>query len=386
MADIFISYSKKDHEQARLLAAYLEAEGFSVWWDTSLKSGEQFRKVIMTELGRARAAIVIWTENSIESDWVQSEAGRAHADRKLIPVKSKALQYKDIPPPFDNMHTENVDRRENILGAVVAQLAKPEAQVSAIGQISKTAKYHVLSWLGIVGAVMTLSRNLQSMFTLARLTRRIFESWGDIVQTAWSNVLFFVPKVYGTDAMILTLFGFTLMNMALCLRRGVERPPKRLILLSLLPAVIPAGVLFIGFDRFDLAEQVQESFGYYGRFLKIVGSGIAAFVNALPDGALKITIGVPVVTFFFLPPLTPLVLAYLGIRKVSTLRIDWRALTSRLWRIVGGIVVVLALNMLALLLEGQPMARRACEVTLGWSSPLSACMPWRYSDVNRSDA
>ena len=161
MADIFISYSKKDHEEARLLAAYLEAEGFSVWWDTSLKSGEQFRKVIMTELGRARAAIVIWTENSIESDWVQSEAGRAHADRKLIPVKAKSLQYKDIPPPFDNMHIENVGQRENILGAIVAQLAKPKSQVSAIGQISKKARYHVLSWLGIAGAVLTLSSNLQ---------------------------------------------------------------------------------------------------------------------------------------------------------------------------------------------------------------------------------
>ena len=209
--------------------------------DTSLKSGEQFRKVIMTELGRARAVIAIWTENSIESDWVQSEAGRAHAERKLIPVKSKALQYKDIPPPFDNMHTENVDRRENILGAVVAHLAKPKSQVSAVGQISKTAKYQVLSWLGIIGAVMTLTANLQNIFTLARLTRRIFKSSADMLQTVWATVLFFVPKVYGTDAIILTLFGFALMNMALCLRRGVERPPKRLILLSLLPAVIVLG-------------------------------------------------------------------------------------------------------------------------------------------------
>ena len=91
VADVFISYSKKDYDEARMLAAFLEAEGYSVWWDTSLVSGESFRKVIMTELGRARAAIVIWTENSIESDWVQSEAGRAHADRKLIPVKSKGL-------------------------------------------------------------------------------------------------------------------------------------------------------------------------------------------------------------------------------------------------------------------------------------------------------
>jgi hypothetical protein len=35
MADIFISYSKNDHDQARMLAAFLEAEGYSVWWDTN---------------------------------------------------------------------------------------------------------------------------------------------------------------------------------------------------------------------------------------------------------------------------------------------------------------------------------------------------------------
>ena len=35
----------------------------------------------MEERDKARAAIVIWTENNITSDWVMSEAGRAHADR-----------------------------------------------------------------------------------------------------------------------------------------------------------------------------------------------------------------------------------------------------------------------------------------------------------------
>ena len=55
----------------------------------------------MTELGRARAVIVIWTDTSIKSDWVRSEAGRAQADRKLIPVKLEHLTYKDLPPPFD---------------------------------------------------------------------------------------------------------------------------------------------------------------------------------------------------------------------------------------------------------------------------------------------
>jgi hypothetical protein len=88
MADIFISYAKADQEQVRLLAAFLEAHGYSVWWDSSLLSGENFRHVIMTELAHARLALVLWTETSTQSDWVQSEAGRAHADRKLIPLKT----------------------------------------------------------------------------------------------------------------------------------------------------------------------------------------------------------------------------------------------------------------------------------------------------------
>jgi hypothetical protein len=354
VADIFISYSKKDHEEARLLAAYLEAEGYSVWWDASLQSGEQFRKVIMTELGRARVVVVIWTENSIESDWVQSEAGRAHADRKLIPVKSKSLQYKDIPPPFDNMHIENIDRRENILGAIVAQLAKPESQISTAGRISKTAKYQLLSWLGIIGAVMTLTSNMQNMLTLARVTRRIFDSWADILLSAWAAVLFFLPKVYGSDAVMLTLFAFAAINMALCLREGVEHPPRRLILLSLLPAAMVAGVFFIGLLRFDDVEQVDEDRGYYFSLVKIVAGRAFDFINALPDGFVKITVAVPILAVIFLAPVALVVLAYFGLRVVSTRRIDWRALTTRLWRIVGGIAVVLALNVVALWLESQP--------------------------------
>jgi TIR domain len=355
VADIFISYSKTDHEEARLLAAYLEAEGYSVWWDTSLKSGEQFRKVIMTELGRARAVIVIWTENSIESDWVQSEAGRAHADRKLIPVKSKSLQYKDIPPPFDNMHIENTGQRENILGAVVAQLAKPESQVSAIGQISKKARYHFLSWLGIAGAAITLASNLQGMLTLARLTRRLFESWGEVFQALWSYVLFFVPKVYGTDAMLLTLFSFALMNMALCLRRkSGEVFSKVAVLKALVPALIVLVILTIGMLGFDDIEQRDQAYGYFIRTVGYVTSGLIAFVNDLPDGIIRKLVGAVYLLFFFLVvPLAPIVLAYAAVRFSTPMRLDWSALASRLWRIVGLIGILLALNYFSLWLEQQ---------------------------------
>jgi TIR domain-containing protein len=54
VADIFISYSKKDEAEARLLAAFLEAEGLSVWWDQTLLGGEKYRATITAELDKAR--------------------------------------------------------------------------------------------------------------------------------------------------------------------------------------------------------------------------------------------------------------------------------------------------------------------------------------------
>jgi TIR domain len=39
MADVFISYSKHDPEPTERLAAELERQGYSVWWDTSLLTG-----------------------------------------------------------------------------------------------------------------------------------------------------------------------------------------------------------------------------------------------------------------------------------------------------------------------------------------------------------
>src|SRR5215510_14954314 len=167
MADVFVSYAKTDRSLASKLVAMLEAEGWKVWWDTSLAIGDDFRHEIMTELGRARAVIVIWTDTSIKSDWVRSEAGRAQADRKLIPVKLEHPTYKDLPPPFDVLHTENVSENDKIRAAVVAQLAKPEVEPSAAALLTKEFKYEVLTWVGIAGGAMTLFSAIAFALVLA---------------------------------------------------------------------------------------------------------------------------------------------------------------------------------------------------------------------------
>ena len=111
MSDIFISYTKTDHALALRLAAFLEAEGWTVWWDNSLGAADLYRDEIMKQLAAARAVITIWSPNSIKSDWVRAEAGRAKADGKLIPVKTPEVGYSDIPLPFGEMTRRMLDRR-----------------------------------------------------------------------------------------------------------------------------------------------------------------------------------------------------------------------------------------------------------------------------------
>jgi hypothetical protein len=48
MADVFISYAKADRSLASKLAAMLEAEGWKVWWDTTLIPGD--RRLVVLKL------------------------------------------------------------------------------------------------------------------------------------------------------------------------------------------------------------------------------------------------------------------------------------------------------------------------------------------------
>jgi hypothetical protein len=185
MADIFISYTKADRPLALKLAAMLDAEGWTTWWDTSLTIGDDFRNEIMTELGRARAVIVIWTDASIKSDWVRSEAGRAQADRKLIPVKLPHLVYEDLPPPFDVLHTENVGQEDKIKAAVVAQLAKPAVEPSPWALLGKGLKWELLSWWGIIGGAITLFVAISTTLKLADWARVLVEHWREWTHAFW---------------------------------------------------------------------------------------------------------------------------------------------------------------------------------------------------------
>lgn len=118
MTDIFISYSKQDRPLVEKLASSLEGDGFVVWWDTSLVTGDDYRTAIDKHLDEARAVIVVWTANSIASKWVISEAEHADARNKLIPLRTTDLDITRIPKPFTGRHTEVIDNAAVIRAAL----------------------------------------------------------------------------------------------------------------------------------------------------------------------------------------------------------------------------------------------------------------------------
>jgi hypothetical protein len=212
MADIFISYSKSDRPLALHLSAFLEAEGWTVWWDKSLSAGDTYRDEIMKQLAAARAVVTIWSESSIRSDWVRAESGRAKADGKLIPVKTAGLTYADIPLPFGEMHTESIGAPDLIRAAVVAQLARPAAQASAVSLATRAIRLHLLTWTGIVGGAITLFTNAKEVLNLADWARWVILFWQDWTHAFWTWMFGWVGVNISREFVpLLSFTAFTLM-------------------------------------------------------------------------------------------------------------------------------------------------------------------------------
>lgn len=97
MADIFISYSSEDKTRVKTIAEALEQKGWSVWWDRQIPVGQRYDTVIEQQLTQAKCVIVIWTQRSVQSEWVKNEASDAAQRNILAPV---LLEEVTIPLAF----------------------------------------------------------------------------------------------------------------------------------------------------------------------------------------------------------------------------------------------------------------------------------------------
>jgi tetratricopeptide (TPR) repeat protein len=104
MASVFLSYDHEDSARAAPIAAALEANGHSVWWDRQIHGGAEYDSEIESAVGRSDAVVVLWSEKSIRSAWVRDEAGEGRDRGRLVPVL-----IDPVKPPMGFRQYQTVD-------------------------------------------------------------------------------------------------------------------------------------------------------------------------------------------------------------------------------------------------------------------------------------
>jgi hypothetical protein len=105
MGHIFISYSHKDKAYVHKLQEALQKEGFEVWVDDRIDYGDEWPMIIQESLDECMAFILVATQNSYKSKWVQKEVARAQRlNKPFFPLlfggpiwlSIESTQYVDV--------------------------------------------------------------------------------------------------------------------------------------------------------------------------------------------------------------------------------------------------------------------------------------------------
>jgi serine/threonine-protein kinase len=128
MSDVFVSYKAEDRRRVQPLVQALQAEGYSVWWDEHIGTGDEWRGTIERELDAARCVVVVWSKRSVGPDghFVRDEASRAQRRHVYVPV---LIDSVEPPLGFGESQASSLkgwkgDRSDPRYKAVLAAVAR----------------------------------------------------------------------------------------------------------------------------------------------------------------------------------------------------------------------------------------------------------------------
>ena len=149
MADIFLSYSRKDRQRAKLVAEALQQQRWSVFWDYKIAAGTNWGDLVDKELNTTKCVVVLWSTNAVTSRWVKTEARRGIEREILVPA---ILEVCEIPVEFRYHHSAELsawngdvaDHELQVLfdgvrSLVAESLAQPVAAAIPIVEVPSTS-------------------------------------------------------------------------------------------------------------------------------------------------------------------------------------------------------------------------------------------------------
>lgn len=107
MVEVFISYKRELRSLVAPIAARLGELGVDVWFDFDLTSGERFAAVIHEKIKEAKAVLVCWSPEALESDWVTGEADYARDHRTYVPI---FIAPCALMPPYNRIQTDDLSQ------------------------------------------------------------------------------------------------------------------------------------------------------------------------------------------------------------------------------------------------------------------------------------
>jgi TIR domain len=141
VSDIFISYASSDKWRIRPLVEALQEQGWSVWWDRRILPGEAWEEVVEKALVDTKCVIVLWSQKSIQSDWVRTEASDAKQrgilvpallDEVTIPLAFRRIQAARLVDWSGTLPNAEFDKLVLAISQVLSQPASPASEARAV--------------------------------------------------------------------------------------------------------------------------------------------------------------------------------------------------------------------------------------------------------------
>jgi len=112
VADVFLSYARKERERAVPIKVALEALGLTVFFDVEgLDGGDVFPDVLDREVKAATAVVSLWSPWSLSRPWIRIECQIGHDRGVLVPATIEPINpLHDVPAAFYNLqHVDLTD-------------------------------------------------------------------------------------------------------------------------------------------------------------------------------------------------------------------------------------------------------------------------------------